>query len=213
MSETIIEANTITREAVRGIAESRRSVRQFLAEEVPESDIQEILRLTGLAPSASNVQTWRWAVVRSPDMIERLAEAMSGANVQTARNAPASIVLYSDGPEVLVTLEDIMHPGLGSEEITKRAGGMRERLSGMGEEKLKEWARTQTYIALGQFVLIARGMGYDTVTMGGFKEAEVKEVLGLPGSVAVTSVIGLGRRQQDGFSHHRHPVERISRWY
>lgn len=213
MSETIIEPVADTREAVRSIAESRRSVRQFLAEEVPDADIHEILRLTGLAPSASNVQTWRWAVVRSPDMVERLADAMTGNNVETARNAPASIVLYSDGAEALATLEEIMHPGLGSEEITRRAGAMRDRLSGMDEVKLKDWARTQTFIALGQFVLIARGMGYDSVTMGGFKEAELKEVLGLPETASVTSVIALGRRQQDGFSHHRHPVERVSRWY
>lgn len=213
MSETIIKSDANTREAVRSIAESRRSVRQFLNEEVPEADIHEILRLTGLAPSASNVQTWRWAVVRSPDMTERLAAVMTGNNTETARNAPANIVLYSDGAEVLATLEDIMHPGLGQEEITRRAGAMRERLSRMDEASLQEWARTQTYIALGQFVLIARGMGYDTVTMGGFSEAGLKELLGLPDTATVTSVIGLGKRQQDGFPHHRHPVERISRWY
>lgn len=213
MSETIIEASRNTRDAIRSIAESRRSVRQFLAEEVPEADVREVLRLTGLGPSASNVQTWRWAVVRSPDMTERLAAVMTGNNVATVQDAPVSIVLYSDGAEVLDTLEEIMHPGMGSEEIAKRAGAMRERLGGMDEVKLRDWARTQTFIALGQIVLVARGMGYDTATMGGFKEAEMKQLLGLPDTASVTSVIALGKRQQDGFSHHRHDVERVTRWY
>lgn len=202
-----------TRSAVRSIAESRRSVRQFRSEPVPESDIREILRLTGLGPSASNVQTWRWGVVRTAEARERLAAAMTGNNVETVSKAPVSIVLYSDGAEVLATLEEIMHPGMGADEIARRAGAMRERLSSMDAAKLQDWARTQTYIALGQIVLIARGFGYDTVTMGGFQEPAVKEVLGLPETARITSVIALGRRLQDGFSHHRHPVDRVSRWY
>ncbi len=213
MSEAVLDEVMNTRSAVRSIAESRRSVRQFRSEPVPESDIREILRLTGLGPSASNVQTWRWGVVRTAEARERLAAAMTGNNVETVSKAPVSIVLYSDGEEVLATLEEIMHPGMGADEIARRAGAMRERLSSMDAAKLQDWARTQTYIALGQIVLIARGFGYDTVTMGGFQEPEVKEVLGLPETARITSVIALGRRLQDGFSHHRHPVDRVSRWY
>lgn len=213
MSEAVLDEVMNTRSAVRSIAESRRSVRQFRSEPVPESDIREILRLTGLGPSASNVQTWRWGVVRTAEARERLAAAMTGNNVETVSKAPVSIVLYSDGAEVLATLEEIMHPGMGADEIARRAGAMRERLSSMDAAKLQDWARTQTYIALGQIVLIARGFGYDTVTMGGFQEPEVKEVLGLPETARITSVIALGRRLQDGFSHHRHPVDRVSRWY
>lgn len=122
-------------------------------------------------------------------------------------------MLYSDAPEVLATLEEIMHPGLGAEEIAKRAEGLRSNLSRMDAGKLQEWARTQTYIALGQLVLFVRGLGYDSVTMAGFNEEAVKATLELPESARVTSVIALGKRLQDGFSHHRHPLERISRWY
>lgn len=200
-------------EAIRSIAESRRSVRQFRDEPVPDADIAELLRLTGLAPSASNVQPWRWAVVRSPEMLERLSEVMTGNNVRTVEGAPACVVLYSDGPDVVDSLEEIMHPGLGVEEIAKRAGNMRRNLAAKTPAELASWAKIQTYIALGQFVLIARGLGYDTVTMGGFREEAVKELLGLPETAAVTSVIALGRRLQDGFSHHRHPPERVTRWF
>lgn len=213
MSVTVLDDSAVTREAIRSISESRRSVRQFLDEPVPEADIREILRLTGLAPSASNVQSWRWAVVQSPEMTERLSGAVTGNNVQTVQNAPVSIVLYSDGRDVIDNLEKIMHPGMGAEEVAKRAAGMRERLSGMDEQQLADWARTQTYIALGQFVLVARGLGYDSVTMGGFKEHEVKAVLGLPDSARVTSVLGLGKRARDGFSHHRFEVDEITGWF
>lgn len=213
MSTAVTEDNHAIREAIRAIAESRRSVRQFLAEPVPDADVQEILRLTGLAPSASNVQTWRWAVVRTPDMIERLVPAMAGANQATLANAPVGIVLYSDGQQTLDSLEEIMHPGMGAEEGAKRAAGMRENLSKMGPERLADWAKTQTFIALGQIVLIARAMGYDTATMGGFDQEAIKETLGLPATATVTSVIALGKRSAEGFPHHRYPVDRITTWF
>ncbi len=213
MSVTVPDENMATREAIRSISESRRSVRQFLDEPVPEEDVTEILRLTGLAPSAMNAQPWRWAVVRSPDMTEQLSGAMTGNNVATLLGAPVNIVLYSDGVETVESLEEVVHPGMGAEEVARRAAGMRGNMSRMEPARLREWARTQTHIALGQIVLIARGMGYDTVTMGGFREDEVKQVLGLSETASVTSVIALGKRQKDGFSHHRHPVERVTRFY
>lgn len=199
--------------AIRSIAESRRSVRQFRDEPVPDADIAEMLRLTGLAPSASNVQPWRWAVVRTPDMLARLSEVMTGNNVRTVEGAPACIVLYSDGQEVLANIEQILHPGLGEEEIAKRAGNMRRNLSTRTPEQLVNWAKTQTYIALGQFVLVARGLGYDSVTMGGFQEEGIRELLGLSETASVTSVLAVGKRLQDGFTHHRHAVERVSSWF
>lgn len=213
MSVTVPDENMATREAIKSISESRRSVRQFLEEPVPEADVTEILRLTGLAPSAMNAQPWRWAVVRSPDMTERLAAAMTGNNAATVLGAPVNVVLYSDGVETIGSLEEVVHPGMGPEEVARRAAGMRSNMSRMEADKLRDWARTQTHIALGQIVLIARGMGYDTVTMGGFREEDVKQVLGLSETASVTSVIALGKRRQDGFSHHRHPVGRVTRFY
>jgi len=213
MSVSVLDKEVVSREVIRSISESRRSIRSFVPDSLPEEDVREILRLTGLAPSASNVQTWRWAVVTSPAMKARLSEVMTGNNVQTAANAPINIVLYSDGQHVLDNLEQIMHPGMGAEEVAKRAAGMRERLSQMEPAQLADWARVQTFIALGQIVLIARGMGYDSATMGGFREDGVKALLGLPDSARVTSVIAMGKRAEDGFSHHRYKVEDISRWY
>ena len=53
---------------VREAAESRRDVRKYLQEEVPEEDLREVLRQTRLAPSPGNCQPWRFVVVRDPDL-------------------------------------------------------------------------------------------------------------------------------------------------
>ncbi len=207
------DASVDSRQAVLHTAESRRSIRKFVQEPIPLEDLQEILRLVGLAPSAGNVQTWRFAVAHTPAAKAKLVDAMTDNNKRTVESAPASIVLYSDAAEFLDTVEEIMHPGLGAEEIALRSAGMRKRIGSMPPEKQAEWARSQSFIALGYLMLIARGFGYDTSPMGGYREDAIRTAFGLPDSARVTAVIAIGERAEDGFSHHRHETGRITSWH
>jgi len=55
---------------------SRRSVRRFKPDAVPESVIQTILGTAGFAPSAHNRQPWRYVVITSAEQKSVLADAM-----------------------------------------------------------------------------------------------------------------------------------------
>jgi nitroreductase len=50
----------------------RRTVREFSAEPVPESVIQDCLRAAGTAPSGANLQPWHFAVVRGPEVKQQI---------------------------------------------------------------------------------------------------------------------------------------------
>lgn len=63
--------------------ESRRSVRGFLADPVPEATVNEILRVAARAPSGTNMQPWKVVAVAGTKR-EALTEA-----VLTAMNADA----------------------------------------------------------------------------------------------------------------------------
>lgn len=52
---------------------TRKSIRAFRDEDVPENVISRLLEAARLAPSASNRQEWRFVVVRSPETRKRLA--------------------------------------------------------------------------------------------------------------------------------------------
>ncbi|HEX2989854.1 MAG TPA: nitroreductase family protein [Anaerolineales bacterium] len=56
---------------------TRRSVRRFKPDPVPESVIENILATAMFAPSAHNRQPWRFAVFTSPAVKISLAEAMA----------------------------------------------------------------------------------------------------------------------------------------
>lgn len=61
---------------------SRRSVRRFLPAPVPDELVLRILETATWAPSAHNRQPWRFAVLASPDVKVRLAEALGADFLQ-----------------------------------------------------------------------------------------------------------------------------------
>jgi len=56
---------------------SRRSVRRFKPDSIPDSVIERILTTATYAPSAHNRQPWRFVVIKNPDVKPRLATALT----------------------------------------------------------------------------------------------------------------------------------------
>ncbi|HQU36176.1 MAG TPA: nitroreductase family protein, partial [Anaerolineales bacterium] len=56
---------------------SRRSIRRFTSDPVPDSVIETILTTATFAPSAHNRQPWRFVVVADSSARKKLAEAMA----------------------------------------------------------------------------------------------------------------------------------------
>lgn len=57
------------------LASTRRSIRRFTAEDVPEKDIEDCIRTAATAPSGCNSQCWRFVAVRNRDVLARMADA------------------------------------------------------------------------------------------------------------------------------------------
>lgn len=190
---------------------SRRSIRRFVQEPLDQHDLREIIRLAGLAPSAWNVQPWRFAVVQDPAFKARLREAAYGQAQVT--NAPAVIAVYSDMEDVLATAEETAHPGLGSEGRGAQRKTFERVFGAQTVEARGQWGLAQANIAFGFLLVAARGLGYDTSPMLGFDPLKVRELLGLPEHVQFAGLVALGRRAEEGYAHHRHEVDRVATFY
>lgn len=70
--------------------QKRRSVRAYTAHPVEEDKLQSVLEAARLAPSARNLQEWRFVVVRDPAIRARLAIAAN--NQAFVGQAPVVIV-------------------------------------------------------------------------------------------------------------------------
>ncbi|WP_430882678.1 nitroreductase family protein [Fusibacter sp. JL216-2] len=115
----------------------RHSVRKFKDEEVPQEDIEKIIKAATLAPSGKNIQNWHFVVVKSRDMIEKMAKAVEDRNIKLSeyaesdadrkfskmikyhtvfRNAPVVILVFS-GPYPATGLNLIKASGADMDEI------------------------------------------------------------------------------------------------
>ena len=186
--------------------ESRRSIRRFTAEPVPRADLIAILRAASFAPSANNLQPWRFVVVEDPELKEQVAAAANGQ--RQVRSAPAVIVLYSDMADTLARVEETVHPGM-ADRRAQLAQSLRARWADRSEAEREAWGAGQSYIALDFLLLAAQSLGYGTSPMLGFDAAKLKAVLGLPAHVAIPAIVAIGFPDEDGFEHHRHELERV----
>jgi nitroreductase len=77
-------------EAIR----ERRATPHFDSTPIPDEDLEQIVRAGLEAPSAYNLQPWRFVVVRDPEMRKRLREAAMGQ--PKVEEAPVVIVACGD---------------------------------------------------------------------------------------------------------------------
>jgi nitroreductase len=57
---------------LRALIESRRAVRRFTPEPVPDAVIRDCLELAVLAPNSCNLQPWSFQVIRDPALLAQL---------------------------------------------------------------------------------------------------------------------------------------------
>ena len=69
------EEMVVAASACRRELETRRSVRSFSTDSLPDGVIEECLRAAGSAPSGANLQPWSFVVVRDPALKRRIREA------------------------------------------------------------------------------------------------------------------------------------------
>ena len=73
---------------------TRRSIRQYSAEEITQEQLQTIINAGMLAPSAGNQQPWHYIVVKDRAKLDRIPEFHPYCKMIT--NAPVAIVVCGD---------------------------------------------------------------------------------------------------------------------
>jgi nitroreductase len=182
-------------------AAARRSIRRFHQQPIDRDDLERIFETVRLAPSAFNVQPWRFVVVTDPALKAQLSVAANGQ--RQVESAPAVIVLYTDMAGALGAIEDVMHPGMPEERRIRDAANFRANWASKSEQEREQWGYSQGNIALGYLLLAASAYGYATSPMLGFDPKKVIAALGLPEHVRIPALVAIGIADEEGFDHHR----------
>jgi nitroreductase len=220
---TATVSNVSSQTAERTLSEvvrERRATRHFKSTSIPNADLQKILAAGLEAPSGYNLQPWRFVVVRDPEQRKRLRRAAMGqAKVE---EAPVVIVACGDTEgwrsgdlEEMLNLATIYGYGGPTEHESARRniinflGGVPGAIGGIGPD-LAVWVNRQVMIALTTMMWMAEVLGFDTAPMEAFREDEVKQLLRIPGSLRVVSLLAIGYRQgTDKAYAGRFPMSRL----
>ena len=73
---------------------TRRSIRKYAKEPIPEQLIQKLLAAAMMAPSARNAQPWQFVVITEREMLSEIPKINS--NAWMAKHAPVAILICGD---------------------------------------------------------------------------------------------------------------------
>lgn len=165
---------------------TRRSVRKFLDKPVTWDNIATILDSGRMAPSAGNLQSWKFIVVEDKEPKEEIAKAC--VDQLWIATAPYIIVIVSEF------------------EKMKRFYDLRgERL----------YSVQGCAAAAQNMLLAAHDIGLGACWVGAFDEEKIKDVLGCPADTRPQAVIPIGYPAEAPQKPNKFPIEIVSynrRW-
>lgn len=151
------------------LVRSRRSVRRFLDQPVEKEKIITCLEAARLAPSAENVQPWRFVVIDDPGLKKEFASRVFSGIYFVSRFAAQAPVL------ILILAElDIL-----ANRIGKQVQGVSFYLIDIG-------------IAGEHLVLQAVELGLGTCWIGWFSHRQARKLLRIPRKYKIVSLLALG---------------------
>jgi nitroreductase len=176
------------------VIRDRRSTPSFDGTPIPAGDLRQILEAGLHAPSGYNMQPWRFVVAQSPEQKRKLR----GASYNQAKVEEASVVIVACGDMDgwRKDLDRVIHMGLEGGMPESYAAQARSSvpnyLSSFTPEQMKGWLNKMVMLAFTHMMLMAETLGYDTAPMEGFEQDKVHDVLRLPLSYWVVSLLAVG---------------------
>lgn len=154
---------------LRDVIATRRSIRKFKEDEVETTVIDKLVSLAVYAPSWKNTQVTRYYAVRDLELKKRLAEAVPEFNRQAVMQAPVIMVATM---------------------VRERSGYNRN--GEFDTSKENGWQMYDCGLSNMLFCLAANEEGLGTVIMGLYDESAIEDIVGIPPTEEVATVIALG---------------------
>ncbi|MBV6497956.1 MAG: putative NAD(P)H nitroreductase YfkO [Prosthecobacter sp.] len=160
---------------------------------IPDETWNTLEQSLVLTPSSFGLQPWKFLVIQDRELRERLVphawnqRQVADSSHLVVLTVPKAVSIEHVDANIARMIEVRGGTADALAGFRKMVLGFREGLEARGQ--LENWARLQSYIALGQFMLAASLLGIDTCPMEGFIPAKFDEVLGLEPTGYTTSVL------------------------
>jgi len=168
---------------------------------IPEKTWSAIEDSLVLTPSSFGLQPWHFLVITNDEIkAELLPHSWNQTQVTECSHYVVLAAKTQIGEAEIQEWVDRITEIRGDSPAS--LNGYREMMSGfmtqMNADEIRNWARLQTYIALGQLMTTAAALGIDACPMEGFVPPEYDRILDLPAKGLTASVAcALGYRDKD----------------
>lgn len=167
-------------EALLQLIKSRRSIRAFKPDPIPDEHVKLIIEAARWAPSAGNLQPWHFVVVRDPERKRALAEA--ALHQMFIAEAPVVIVVGAD-----------------RERSALRYGDRGRYL----------YCLLDCGAAIQNMLLMIHALGYGACWVGAFYDDEVRRIVGFPEHVQPVAIIPVGKPAESPHPPPRRPLSDV----
>lgn len=178
--------------------QQRRSIRGFKSDPVSHEMILQMLEAARLAPSASNMQPWRFVVVTDAEekkglrricldqaFIEEAAVVFVASADLSAYSREASRRRYQEFIDAGVELSGLF--------ADSRFRSLVDYMPEPEPKAVVAPATANTYIAIEHLVLMATALGLGSCWVGAIMDQQaIKALLGLPENVIVVALVAVG---------------------
>jgi len=145
------------------LLQKRRSIRQFKSQPVEPEKVEQLIEAMLRSPSSRGLNPWQFVVIDDPQILRRLAKAKAHGSEFLA-GAPLAVAVCADPARCDVWVEDCAIAAI----ILQLAAESLELGSCWAQIRLRPHGA------------------------GGSAETYVRQVLGLPETLAVECIVGLG---------------------
>lgn len=175
---------------LQDILEKRQSIRKYKEGDIPEADIEEIVRAAGLAPSGKNIQNWHFIAIKNRQLIDKIADVIDKKNEKIS-DQMAKVdeekalrfrkffknftLFFTKAPVLTVVFSTIYKPsGYNEYELINAAPDILDDLLNHRNPGMQSVGA-----ALENFTLKAIDKGYGTcwLTSANYAAAEIEELL------------------------------------
>jgi len=172
----------------------RRAVKLYDANHtMTENEVEQLMTLAKLSPTAYNQQNYRFVLVRDPALRQRIREAAHGQPQVT--DASLLVVICADlkawdkNPQ--------RYWASAPQAVQEHMVSMIDQYYRNREQVQRDEAMRSSGIAAQTIMLAAKAMGYDTCPMDGFDFDEVGKIINLPDDHAIAMFVAVGKTIQE----------------
>jgi len=181
---------------VKDAIKTRRSVKHYdPAHRMSDEEVNELLSLALLSPTAFNIQNWRFVVVSDPDLRKKVREVawdqaqvtdtslfiILCADLNSWQNDPARY--WKCAPR---EVQDFILPAIDNYYRSK-------------EQVQRDEAMRSCGIAAQTLMLAAKSMGYESCPMDGFDFDKVGEIINLPPNHVIAMFVAIGKETKEAW--------------